>query len=31
MEWISPSFEEVKMNCEINSYAGGDYPGEDLR
>jgi len=21
MEWISPTFEEVCLNCEINSYA----------
>jgi coenzyme PQQ precursor peptide PqqA len=21
MEWIAPKFEEVALNCEINSYA----------
>ena len=21
MEWTSPEFEEVSLNCEINSYA----------
>ena len=21
MEWMSPEFEEVSLNCEINSYA----------
>jgi coenzyme PQQ precursor peptide PqqA len=21
MEWITPEFEEIALNCEINSYA----------
>jgi len=21
MEWIAPKFEEIALNCEINSYA----------
>jgi len=21
MEWTAPAFEEVRLNCEINSYA----------
>jgi len=21
MEWTTPQFEEIKLNCEINSYA----------
>jgi len=23
-EWISPTFEEVDLNCEINSYASAE-------
>jgi coenzyme PQQ precursor peptide PqqA len=23
MEWTAPQFEEVALNCEINSYASG--------
>jgi coenzyme PQQ precursor peptide PqqA len=24
MEWITPQFEEVSLNCEINSYANAE-------
>jgi coenzyme PQQ precursor peptide PqqA len=23
MEWMKPEFEEISVNCEINSYANG--------
>jgi coenzyme PQQ precursor peptide PqqA len=24
MEWTTPQFEEVSLNCEINSYANAE-------
>jgi len=24
MEWTTPQFEEVSLNCEINSYASAE-------
>jgi len=24
MEWITPDFEEIPLNCEINSYASAE-------
>jgi len=24
MEWTSPEFEEISLNCEINSYASAE-------
>jgi coenzyme PQQ precursor peptide PqqA len=24
MQWLAPSFEEITLSCEINSYANAD-------
>jgi len=25
MKWQTPEVEEISLNCEINSYSGGDF------
>jgi coenzyme PQQ precursor peptide PqqA len=28
MEWTTPHFEEISLNCEINSYASAEMSGQ---